>query len=140
MWLSHTWHDFEYKNFKQVDNDFSGKQMPATAPHTISSGFDFVANNGLSALITYYYSDKIPLNDANTAYAEKFNLLGLKLGYEKLIHEKFRLKIFAGVENLLDEKYSLGNDINCFGGRYYNAAPARNYYGGIALSCEHKKS
>jgi len=140
IWLSHTWHDFEYKSFKQVDNDFSGNKMPAEAPHTISSGFDFVANNGLSALVTYYYSDKIPLNDANTAYAEKYNLLGLKLGYEKLIHEKFRLKIFAGVENLLDEKYSLGNDINGFGGRYYNAAPARNYYGGIALSCEHKKS
>ena len=140
IWVSHTWHDFEYKNFKQVDNDFSGKKMPAEAPHTIASGLDFVANNGLSALLTYYYSDKIPLNDANTAYAKKYNLLGLKLGYEKLIREKFRLKIFAGVENLLDEKYSLGNDINGFGGRFYNAAPARNYYGGIALSCEHKKS
>jgi iron complex outermembrane receptor protein len=34
----------------------------------------------------------------------------------------------AGVDNLLDQKYSLGNDINGFGGRYYNAAPGRNYY------------
>jgi iron complex outermembrane receptor protein len=140
LWLSHTWHDFEYKDFKQVTNDFSGKKLPAEAPHTIATGFDFIMNNGLSALLTYYYSDKLPLNDANTAFAKQYNLIGLKLGYEKLLHEKFRFKFFTGVENLLDEKYSLGNDINGFGGRYYNAAPGRNYFAGIALSCEHKKS
>jgi iron complex outermembrane receptor protein len=140
IWLSHTWHNFEYKSFKQATDDFSGKKMPAEAPHTIAAGFDILANNGLSALLTYYYSDKLPLNDANTVYAKEYNLLGLKLGYEKLLHEKFRFRIFAGVENLLDEKYSLGSDINGFGGRYYNAAPGRNYYGGISLSCEHKRS
>jgi iron complex outermembrane receptor protein len=80
------------------------------------------------------------LNDANTAFAKQYSLIGLKLGYEKLLHEKFRFKIFTGVENLLDQKYSLGNDINGFGGRYYNAAPGRNYFASIALSCEHKKS
>jgi iron complex outermembrane receptor protein len=32
---------------------------------------------------------------------------------------------------LLDEKYSLGNDLNAFGGRYFNAAPERNYFGGV---------
>jgi iron complex outermembrane receptor protein len=83
LWLSHTWHDFEYKDFKQVTNDFSGKKLPAEAPHTIATGFDFVMNNGLSALLTYYYSDKLPLNDANTAFAKQYNLVGLKLGYEK---------------------------------------------------------
>ena len=140
VWLSHTWHNFEYRSFKQGTDDFSGKKMPAQAPHTIAAGFDFVANNGLSALLTYYYSDKLPLNDANTAFADDFNLLGLKLGYEKLLHQKFRVRLFAGADNLLDEKYSLGNDINGFGGRYYNAAPGRNYYGGITVSCEKKRS
>lgn len=140
LWLSHTWHDFEYKSFKQVNNDFSGNKLPAEAPHTISTGLDFSLNNGFFANATYYYSDKIPLNDANTAYADSYNLLGLKLGYEKLIHEKFRFKIFAGAENLLDERYSLGNDINGFGGRFYNAAPGRNYFGGLAVSCEHKRA
>jgi iron complex outermembrane receptor protein len=140
LWLSHTWHDFGYKSFKQVNNDFSGNKLPAEAPQAISTGFDFSLNNGLFANATYYYSDKIPLNDANTAFADSYNLLGLKFGYGKLIHEKFRFKIFAGVENLLDEKYSLGNDINGFGGRFYNAAPGRNYFGGLSISCEHKQS
>jgi iron complex outermembrane receptor protein len=42
--------------------------------------------------------------------------------------------LFAGIENAFDVTYSLGNDINAAGGRYYNAAPGRNYYGGVSLS------
>jgi iron complex outermembrane receptor protein len=30
--------------------------------------------------------------------------------------------------------YSLGNDINAFGRRYYNPAPERNYFAGLRVS------
>jgi iron complex outermembrane receptor protein len=128
IWLSHTWHDFHYKDFKQLNNDFSGNQLPSEAPHTISTGLDFLMKNGLLGTFSYYYSDKIPLNDANTAYADPYHLIAAKLGYQKWFGKKVRTKLMAGVDNLLDQKYSLGNDINGFGGRYYNAAPGRNYY------------
>jgi iron complex outermembrane receptor protein len=36
-------------------------------------------------------------------------------------------------DNIFDVQYSLGNDINAFGGRYYNAAPGFNFAGGISL-------
>jgi iron complex outermembrane receptor protein len=39
----------------------------------------------------------------------------------------------GGVDNLLDEQYSLGNDVNGFGGRYFNAAAGRNYYVSLQL-------
>ena len=45
-----------------------------------------------------------------------------------------RLNFYVGAENLLNERYSLGNDINALGGRYYNAAPARNFFTGAAFS------
>lgn len=131
IWLSHTWHNFHYREFKQLANDFSGNRLPSVAPHIISSGLDILINNGISAALTYYYSDKIALNDANSAYAESYHLLGARVGYEKESKRNTRFKIFAGVENLLDQKYSLGNDINGFGGRYYNAAAGRNFYAGI---------
>ena len=47
--------------------------------------------------------------------------------------QKNKLDVFAGIDNAFDLTYSLGNDINAAGGRYYNAAPGRNYYGGISL-------
>ncbi|MFN2457991.1 MAG: TonB-dependent receptor domain-containing protein, partial [Chitinophagaceae bacterium] len=131
---SHTRHNFHYKNFKQLTFDFSGNRLPGVPPHTISTGFDFLANNGLLGALTYYYNGKIALNDANSEFAEPFHLIGAKAGYEKWSKNKFRIKLVAGVENLLDEQYSLGNDINGFGGRYYNAAAGRNYYASIILN------
>ena len=138
FWLSHTWHDFHYKTFKQSGNDFSGNKMPAEAPHTIASGFDFMANNGLLGNIAYYFSDKIPLNDANTEYADAYHLLSAKIGYEKIMKSKVSIKILVGAENLLNQKYSLGYDVNGFGGRYYNAAAGRNYYASLIVQWKYK--
>jgi len=33
----------------------------------------------------------------------------------------------------LNQLYSLGNDINAAGKRYYNPAPKRNFYFGMAI-------
>ena len=55
------------------------------------------------------------------------------MSWKKREKGPYRLNIYAGVDNLLDETYSMGNDINAAGGRYYNAAPKRNFYIGIAL-------
>lgn len=127
LWISHTWHNFRYKEFKQLTDDFSGRQLPSVPRHTISSGLDLLLKNGFGFGINYYYGDKIPLNDANTAYAKSYNLAGAKVSYEKMFNT-IGLKISVGGDNLFNSHYSLGNDINGFGGRYYNAAPLRNYY------------
>jgi iron complex outermembrane receptor protein len=139
FWFSHTWHDFHYKSFKQLTTDFSGNRMPAEAPHTISTGFDFLARNGILGTVNYYFSDKIALNDANTTYADAYHLVGLKLGYQTFLSSKMQIRIAAGVDNLLDQKYSLGNDANGFGGRYFNAAIGRNYYASLAIQFAGKK-
>jgi iron complex outermembrane receptor protein len=132
-WISHTWHIFHYKDFKQLTNDFSGNRLPSVAPHTLSSGIDLSMKNGLFGSINYYFSDKIALNDANSAFADAYHLLGAKIGFEKNTG-KIYWKIFSGVENILDQTYSLGNDINGFGGRYYNAAPGRNFFVGASFT------
>jgi len=138
LWMSHTWHWFRYRDFQQTLFDaatgsfktfnFSGNPLPGIPEHTIASGIDVGLKNGLFSSLTYYYNDKIPVNDANTVYAGSFHLLGARLGYQKWILDKYRLKLVIGAENLLDEVYSLGNDINGFGGRYFNAAAGRNFY------------
>ena len=76
---------------------------------------------------------RIPLNDANTEYASSYNLLGARTGWKKHLHPKVLMELFIAVDNIFDVKYSLGNDINAFGGRYYNAASPFNFAGGIAL-------
>jgi iron complex outermembrane receptor protein len=73
------------------------------------------------------------MNDANTAKADPYHLLGCQLGWKKKERGACRLNIYAGIDNLLDESYSLGNDINAAGNRFYNAAPRRNYYAGVSV-------
>lgn len=133
FWLSHTWHDFRYKNFKQLTTDYSGKKLPSVAPQVVAAGLDVVTKQGVYLLVNYYYSDPLPLNDANTVSASSFNLLGARAGWKKNLHPRVETELFIAADNLLDVQYSLGNDINAFGGRYYNAAPSFNITGGLTL-------
>lgn len=133
IFISHTWHHFIYEDYKQVNTDLSGKELPSVAPHVVASGLDVTSKIGVYTNISYYYSDPIPLNDANTDYATSFNLLGARLGFRKTFAKVFRIDIFGAVDNVFNTTYSLGNDINAAAGRYYNAAPGINYTGGVNL-------
>jgi iron complex outermembrane receptor protein len=131
--LSHTWNDFTYKDFKQVTNDFSGKKLPSVPSQIVAANIDLATSLGIYLNVNYYYAGRIPLNDANTEFSSSYNLLGARTGWKKHLHPKVLMELFIAADNILDEKYSLGNDINAFGGRYYNAAAPFNFTGGIAL-------
>jgi iron complex outermembrane recepter protein len=131
LWLSHSFYNFVYKDFIKAGTDFSGKKLPSVARHTLVLGADIAIKAGLYANITYYYNDPIPLNDANTAFATSYHLLNTRWGWKKAITPHVELELFAGADNLFNTVYSLGNDINAGGGRYYNTAAARNYYAGM---------
>jgi iron complex outermembrane receptor protein len=129
----YTFSHFRYGNFIKGADDFSGKEIPSVPRHTISFLSDFHFNLGLYLNLSWYNASKIFLNDANTAVAEPYQLLGARVGWRNQSSKKYRLNFYAGADNLLNEKYSLGNDINAAGGRYFNAAALRNYYIGISL-------
>ena len=124
---------FRYGSFVKGVDDFSGNIVPSVPAHALSTLADIQLMNGLYSNASFYTASKIWLNDANTAFADTYYLIGWRLGWKKTFHNKFILNFYAGADNLLDEQYSLGNDINAAGGRYYNAAPVRNYYVGVAL-------
>ena len=76
--------------------------------------------------------DPIPLTDANEASAEAYQLVQIKTGYKKKIGN-WQVHFFGGIDNLLNQTYSLGNDINAAGRRFYNPAPERNFFLGFNL-------
>jgi iron complex outermembrane recepter protein len=135
--ISYTYSHFRYHNFKQDTINYSMKKIPSVAPHALAATVDVLTSIGVYTNITWYYSDAIPLNDANTDFASSYNLTGIRAGWKKSISKKIQLDLFAGVDNLFDVRYSLGNDINATGNRFYNAAPGVNYYGGVAFRYLH---
>ncbi len=132
IWSSYTYNHYRFADYVQDDVNYSGNRLTGIAPTIAVFGADatiwkFYFN------ITASYTDAIPLNDANTDYASEYFLLGSRIGYKTKLTANLPIEIFAGIDNALDKTYSLGNDLNAIGGRYFNAAPGRNFFGGVTL-------
>lgn len=135
LWINYTLNHFRYKEFKQADNNYSGNEIPGIAPNTIAGGLDIITRPGIYLNLTYSYNDQVALNDANSAYAGSYQLPGFRIGYRKQWGSKFKTDLFVSGDNLLNEQYGLGNDINAAGNRYYNAAAGINVQAGIRVQC-----
>lgn len=133
VFISDTWHNFHYSNFIQDTTNYSGHRLPSVPPQLAVMGVDVATRPGIYANLTYTYSDHVALNDANTAWAGSYNLMGGRIGYRMVAGGRFRLNAYTGIDNAFNVKYSLGNDFNAAAGRYYNAAAGRNYFAGISL-------
>lgn len=131
--ISYAYNDFQYKQFKQLNADYSNNKIPGVAPHTISAVVNAETKSGIYANVNYFYSSKIPLNDANAEYAKAYNLLGCKAGYKRMFNQHINAGLFISGDNLLNQTYSLGNDINAAANRFYNAAPRINFLAGISF-------
>ena len=123
---------FTFVDYKKQTNDFSGNDLTGVPPHNVVSRLDILTRPGIYLNFTHQFTEKTPLNDANTVFQESYELVNLRAGWMKSLGN-FDLELFAGVDNLLDESYSLGNDLNAFAGRFYQPAPTRNWYGGVKL-------
>jgi iron complex outermembrane recepter protein len=135
-----TVNDFKYGHFKKGTTDFSGKYLPSVPGHSIAVIADVQLKNGLYFNSTCYLAGKIYLDDANTVETPAYNLLACRLGYKLTVKQKTKLNFYTGVDNLLNETYSLGNDINAAAGRYYNTAAKRNFYAGVAFAFHKEKT
>lgn len=131
---SFTYNHFIFDQYQDATSDYSGNSLTGV-PKTVGIfGVTVYLPKHISVFVQSNMTSRLPLNDANSQYAEKYNLLQARLLWRVLQTAKLKFEIFAGGDNLLNEKYSLGNDINAFGGRYYNAAPLRNFYGGLSIT------
>lgn len=128
---SFTYSDFIFIDYFNASQDFSGNKLTGVPKHVVVSSANLQFPKGLYFFLQHNYTSSISLNDAGTQYAGKYNLLQMKAGWQKRIQRQ-ALNFFAGVDNLLNEKYSLGNDLNAAGNRFYNPSAPRNYYFGIS--------
>lgn len=133
LWSSYTYNHYRFVDYVQDGNDYSGNRLTGVAPTIALFGVD-VTMWKIYCNITTNYTDAIPLNDANTEYASEYFLFGGRLGYKSNIWNNVLIDVFGGIDNALDKTYSLGNDLNAVGGRYYNAAAGRNFYVGLSIN------
>jgi len=124
---------FNFREYNVAGNNYSGNKLTGVPREVVVSSVQVMFPKKLALFVQHNYTSKIPLNDGNTAYAAKYHLLQAKASWQHLFN-KTRLEVYFGANNLLNQKYSLGNDLNAVGNRYYNPSPLRNYYAGLGVS------
>lgn len=139
-----TWSDFRFEDYKilnaqnQVTASYDGNRLTGIAPWVINAGIDLEARSGFYFYGSYFYSDKLPVNDANSVYNASYQVLNSKLGYKKLVSRSFEVNIYGGLDNILNQNYNSIVTLNAvgFGGAqaaYFNPSPDRNGYGGLSF-------
>jgi iron complex outermembrane recepter protein len=130
LWGSLTLSRFRFEDYKVNNSDFSGNALAGVPPASAMAGLDLSLAGGFRVMGNFQFTDPIPLNDANDAYADAWRVWTVRAEWKGLLFHR-GLVLFAGIDNIGNSLYSLGNDLNAFGRRYYNPAPVRNYFGGI---------
>lgn len=124
--------DFRFSNYVIGKDDFSGNSVTGVPKTSFTNGFDFALPFDISVFTQYQYNSKISLNDAETVFADPYNLIQMRLNWKKHLRKNI-LHFYLGADNLLNENYSLGNDINAIGNRYFNPAAKRSFYTGANI-------
>ncbi|HWW41454.1 TonB-dependent receptor [Pedobacter sp.] len=139
-----TYSDFKFKDYKtlnaqnQVTATYDGNKLTGISPWVVNIGIDLETRTGLYFYGSYFFSDQLPLNDANTAYNPAYQVVNAKLGYKKQLIKCLEMNIYAGLDNILNKSYSSIVSLNAvgYGGAqpaYFNPSPKRNGYGGLNL-------
>lgn len=126
-----TLNDFRFVNYKNNQTSFAGNQLTGVADKVIVSTLSMDITKKIYWNIQFSYVGKMPLNDANTFFSDPYRLWQSKLGWRSG-HAR-PIEIFLLADNIGNEKYSLGFDINAFGNRFYNSAPGRNIQFGLII-------
>ncbi len=129
---SFAYQPYIFNNYISGVKNYSGNHLTGVPKNVNVTTLDVYTKPSIYLTANFNYTSSIPLTDANDVYADGYKLLQLKIGYKKQLN-KIVLDIFFGADNLLNETYSLGNDLNAAGGRYFNPAPQRNYFAGISI-------
>lgn len=131
--------NFKFKEFIDGDADYSGNQLTGVPETQFNIGLDVNTKNGLSLNTSFRTMGKIPLNDSNTKYSERYSLLDIKTTYVFMILKILKTELNAGINNALDTKYAANILPNAVGfgtaaPRYFYPGNPVNYYGGFSVS------
>jgi len=139
-----TYSDFRFGDYKILDAQsevkeiFDGNELTGISPWMVSAGINLETRTGIYFYGGFFFNDRLPLNDANTAYNTAYSIFNSKIGFKKTVLTHFTVNAYAGLDNITNTRYSSMTSLNAagWGGGeppYFNPSPARNGYMGIAV-------
>jgi len=136
--FSGTYTEIRFKEFLELDSDYSGNLLPAVPRTQWNFGVDLQTKIGLTTSISYGKVGQMALNDANTLFTNSYDLLDAKVIYTFKILEPLTFQCQTGVQNMLNEAFAASVLPNAVGfgsnaPRYFYPGNPINFYGGFSL-------
>ncbi len=139
--LTYSLNDYTFQDFVDDADDFSGNVLTGVPSQVLNAGIDLSTEWGIYGNVNFQAVDKMPIRDDNRLFTEAYSLWNMKMGFQKNWKNGLGIDFYAGIQNLLDEKYASQILINAtaFGNaqpRYYYPGLPRNYFTALKLSYE----
>lgn len=142
------WTCGSWTNYQLKDESGSGR-MPGMPLAQCNSGISLNEFYGFGLAVTNQWTDRAPLNAAQTEWSPARNVLNSEFTYGhgfikvdevagdfdlvKRVRSVGSINFNAGINNLLNTSYTTFYQLNGVGGRFFNPMPRRNFYSGITL-------
>ncbi len=132
LWASASLQYYYFSDYMKDTVSYSDNRMTGVPQQMVNGGVEVSIGKGGYVRLNANYTGDLPLDDGNTVFADAYLLIGGRMGW-KVRWKEHDIELFLAGDNLLDEQYSLGHDLNAAGGRYYNPASARALSIGLNL-------
>ncbi len=131
--LAYTYVSAQFDDFQADGDVFDGKDVPGLAPHRLDAVLRLSRESWFGEIRGDYVS-RIPVDNANSAFADSYGLLDLRTGLDGVSLGRIDLSPFVGVSNLFDTQYTASVLINAFGGRFFQPGPSRAFFVGLSVA------
>lgn len=138
-YVSASFGKYDFEEFNDRGNDFSGKELTGVPKNTASAGLVLTTGSGWYVSGDILFVDRIPINDANTVYSDSYRIVNAKTGWRFVIFGNLGAHLAAGINNAANEKYASlvlpnATGTNNAQPRYFYPGLPVNYYANIGLS------
>ena len=133
--VSYTYSDFEYRRYSTPSGTFDGNRLPGVPKDRLFFEVAYANDSGLRLVWDAQWADEFFVDDANSLASREAITSSLRVSQE-LRFAGFEIEPFLGIDNLFDTEYDANVRVNAFGGRFFEPAPDRSYYGGLRIRRE----
>lgn len=127
--LAYTLQDHRFERFVVDGEDVAGNREPGVPPHRVHAGLVARGPLGLRGEVDFRWVDAMPVDDANRSENPTYGVVDVRFSR----WGEGTVRPVLGVDNLLDERYNASVVPNAFGGRFFEPAPGRTFFGGIRI-------
>lgn len=137
LYGSYTYSDFRYKTYQTIVGKFDGNALPGIPKQTGYAELRYFNQSGFYAIGQVRNASDFFADDANAITANGYTItnfrVGKSFGGHQLKDKKSSVELFIGLNNAFDVQYFQNIQINASGGKYFEPAVGRYWFGGMKL-------